>query len=295
MPELPEVELARRHLARWMRGTTITSARVFDARIARGGSIRAIARTLEGRTVEAVDRRGKWLRVTLDDGARLFSHLGMTGKWVSRTTSDAALRSERMRIDLHRGKGVKRGTSRSSGTSETSVRYVDPRLFGRIVVAGGDIAEWSALGPDPLADGVDHGAFGVALAKLRRTVKEALMDQSVLAGVGNILATEALWRARIDPRSRTDALTSVEVRALARGIDASIAASLAAQDGDEITYVEEAGAPNPFRIYGRAGEPCPRCKSPLARIVLGGRGTVFCESCQRKLDARDRKRPRSIS
>ena len=269
MPELPEVEFARRHLARWMRGAAIASAHVADTRIVRGASARATERALAGRVVESVVRRGKWLRLALDDGALVFSHLGMTGKWVARSMTDDALRSERIRIDLRRGKVL------------SSVRYVDPRLFGRFVVAREDIAAWGTLGPDPLADGVDSEALAIAFARLRRTVKEALMDQTVIAGVGNILATEALWRARIDPRSRTDSLTRADVRALARGVDAAIASSLAAESGDEITYVEEAGAPNPFRIYGRGGEPCPRCKTPLARIVLGGRGTVFCKMCQR--------------
>ena len=269
MPELPEVEFARRHLARWMRGAAIASAHVADTRIVRGASARATERALAGRVVESVVRRGKWLRLALDDGALVFSHLGMTGKWVARPMTDDALRSERIRIDLRRGKVL------------SSVRYVDPRLFGRFVVAREDIAAWGTLGPDPLADGVDSEALAIAFARLRRTVKEALMDQTVIAGVGNILATEALWRARIDPRSRTDSLTRADVRALARGVDAAIASSLAAESGDEITYVEEAGAPNPFRIYGRGGEPCPRCKTPLARIVLGGRGTVFCQTCQR--------------
>jgi formamidopyrimidine-DNA glycosylase len=128
-----------------------------------------------------------------------------------------------------------------------------------------------------------------ALSRRRSSVKEALMDQSVLAGIGNIVATEALWRARIDPRTPSHRITARSAAKLARSIHDTITASL--EDawgpspkpprGREITYVEEAGAPNPFLVYGRSGQPCPTCSRALQRIVLGGRGTVFCSRCQR--------------
>jgi formamidopyrimidine-DNA glycosylase len=103
----------------------------------------------------------------------------------------------------------------------------------------------------------------------------------VLAGVGNIQATEALFDARIDPRRPARELSRKEVSALARAITRTIARTIALQDGPTIQYVEEAGAPNPFLVYGNEGTPCPRCKRPLAKMVLGGRGTVFCPHCQR--------------
>jgi formamidopyrimidine-DNA glycosylase len=252
MPELPEVEHARRCLERWLGGQTVT---------------RAFSRTLVGRDVTSVERRGKWLRLTLSDGLLLFSHLGMTGRWLRRAPGDPPERWERARVDVE----------------GASARYVDPRRFGRLVVSRRELPAWSALGPDPLADGVDTGALGRALARRSRTVKEALMDQAVLAGVGNILATEALWSARIDPRSRTNALSPGEVSAVARGLRAAIVRGLALQEGDEPSYVQDARAANPFRIYGRAGEPCPRCRTVMKRIVLGGRGTTFCPACQRRV------------
>ena len=125
----------------------------------------------------------------LDDGSRVFSHLGMTGAWVQATVDAPARSSERARLDV-----VRHG-------SATSVRYVDARRFGRLVVARRDIADWTALGPDSLADGIDVRRLTQVFAKSRRAVKELLMDQRVLAGIGNILATEALWIARVDPRS----------------------------------------------------------------------------------------------
>ncbi len=270
MPELPEVEAAKKQLTRWLKGATITVARIRDERILRGASAKALERTLAGGTVRKVDRRGKWLRIALDEGILLFSHLGMTGKWVLRATGTPAEKSERAQLEVaKKAKGYR-------------VAYLDPRLFGRLIVANDDIPEWSSLGPDPLVDGIDGGTLYAALHALRRTVKEALLDQSLLAGVGNIHAVEALWLARIHPRARTDALTRPQVRTLARAIEQTLAAGVARYEGPEIRYVEEPGSPNPFAIYGHEGEPCPRCARPLARIVLGGRGTVFCAHCQKE-------------
>jgi formamidopyrimidine-DNA glycosylase len=164
------------------------------------------------------------------------------------------------------------------------VRYVDPRIFGRFVVVSGDGADlpvWSALGPDPLVDGIDVDALHAKLAKRKLPIKPTLLDQTVLAGVGNIQATEALFTARVDPRRPARDLSRKEVAALARGIKETIDKTLKLQDAPVITYVEEAGAENPFIIYGHEGEPCPRCKRPLSKMILGGRGTVFCAHCQR--------------
>jgi formamidopyrimidine-DNA glycosylase len=273
VPELPEVEHARRTLAQWLDGARIEAVLVQDARILDDGVAPArVVRALEGRRVRVVERRGKWLRIVLDQG-RVFSHLGMTGKWVRAEPGEEARRFEKVRLDV-----VARGRVRRS------VRYLDQRLFGRFVVVGeggADLPVWSELGPDPLADGIDVGALHDKLAKRKLAIKPTLLDQSVLAGVGNILATEALFMAKIDPRRPARELSRAEVGALARGIRRAIDKTLAMQEGETIAYVEEPGAPNPFTIYGHEGEPCPRCKRPLAKMVLGGRGTVLCAHCQR--------------
>jgi formamidopyrimidine-DNA glycosylase len=112
-------------------------------------------------------------------------------------------------------------------------------------------------------------------------VKVALLDQAVLAGVGNIHASESLFAARIDPRRRGSSLSSAEVRSLARAIAASLRRGIATQEGPEIAYVEEPGAPNPFRVYARDGERCPRCRAAeIRRIVQAQRSTFFCPTCQ---------------
>ena len=255
MPELPDVEIARRHLQRWLVGAKVSAALCTDARLTRPRPPRAFARTLIGRTVDSVARKGKWLRFVLDDGSRVFSHHGMTGSWLHVPIVAPARRSERARIDV-----VRRGR-------EFSVRFVDARRFGRLLVARTDIADWTALGPDPLADGIDSHRLSETFAKSRRAVKIMLMDQRLLAGIGNILATEGLWLARVDPRSPGVALFSSDARAIAKGLDRAIARELA----------DPAGS---FFIYGNASKPCPRCGTRLSSVALGGRTTVFCTGCQ---------------
>ncbi len=259
MPELPEVEVAARNLRRWLAGRVIESASIPKSRITRGHAI-----SLSGARVESVERRGKWLKLKLSTGT-LFSHMGMTGKWVRREPGASDEKYQRARIDVKDG----------------SIRDRDPRLFGRLrLIAGDTIAEWEALGPDPLVDGLDLAVLTPRLAKSSRSIKETLLDQRLFAGVGNIQAAESLWRARLDPRRESSALKPAELKALVRAIDQSIAFTLSIEDGPEIAYVEEPGAANPFKVYARQGEPCPRCKTTLRRIVQGGRSTVFCRRCQ---------------
>ena len=264
MPELPEVEVARRNLEKWLAGGKLVrvelSPRVFVGRAP------SFATAMRGHTVRAVERRGKWLRLALDGDVALFSHLGMTGKWVLRPREAPPERFERARLD----------------TAKRSARFVDMRLFGTLQGVRGDAAPsaWKELGPDALVDGVDAARLHARLARISRSIKETLLDQTILAGVGNIQAAESLWRAKINPMRASSSLSLAEVRALARAIEASIRDTLALQEGPEITYVEEPGADNPFAVYGKHGEPCPRCKMKLQRIIQGGRSTVFCPRCQ---------------
>ena len=284
MPELPEVEVARHNLARWAVGRTIDSAVADQAalRVLRPATARSLAQ-LVGARVLAVERTGKALLWTLaprrgSAGARLgvYAHLGMTGKWLRRAPGDP-VRFARLRLTLD---------------DERLLVYADPRLLGRFLVVGGaDFArlpEVARLGPDPLRDGVDADRLGAGLLRTRRAVKVALLDQSLLAGLGNIQANEALARAGIDPRRPASTLTAAEVRRLASAILATLEATLAdfsahgfLDDRADITYLEE-GADNPFLVYGRAGERCRRCRrAEVVRVTLGGRGTFRCPRCQR--------------
>jgi formamidopyrimidine-DNA glycosylase len=264
MPELPDVEKVRRDLDAWTRGAKIVAAHSADRRILRPRAPSAFGRALVGKTVRDVARRGKWLRIELDDGTRLFSHLGMTGWWVASDDAIAeAPRFERARIDLSRR------------AERSSIRYVDSRRFGRLIVSKEDIPEWRELGPDPLANGIDLRAFGATLAKRRRSIKDVLMDQTVLAGIGNILATEALWHARIDPRSRASALSASDAKAIVRGLRTAIDRELAARD-----VPTGADWRDVFFAYGHTGDPCPRDRTPFVRVVQAGRTTTFCKRCQ---------------
>lgn len=274
MPELPEVEYVRRNLDRWARGHLVVSVSAKDPRIVRPTRPKAFESSLTGRTVQAVDRRGKWLRCLLDGGQRLFVHLGMTGWLEEDRDPDPAnphpavghyLRFERVGFVLRRGKKTRR------------IAFVDPRRWGRLVLAREDLPAWTALGPDPLDDGIDVARLGAKLARRNRSIKEALLDQTVLAGVGNIQAIEALWRAKIDPRSRASALSRRDLAALARGLRWTIERTLA-----DLTTKRRDSEASPFKIYGRRGAPCPRCKALLQRIELGGRTTTFCKGCQER-------------
>jgi formamidopyrimidine-DNA glycosylase len=265
MPELPDVEIAKRRLHDALSGTKILAASSSDRYVLRPRSPVVFSSTLVGRSIRDIGRRGKWLRIVLDDGTRLFSHLGMTGWWVERDADAPTERSERARIDVAR-----------RGRQARSVRYVDARRFGRLIVAKNDIAEWRALGPDPLVEGIRIDTLGKALGRSRRAVKDALMDQSVLAGIGNIVATEALWHARIDPRSASDALSRADLHDVVRGLQKELRRELSVRqraEGDEWN--------DRFSVYGRTGQPCPRCGAPLARVIIAGRTTTFCKRCQR--------------
>jgi formamidopyrimidine-DNA glycosylase len=284
MPELPEVEVAARNLRRWGGDKTIgavwTDPRA--ARLFRPGSAKAPLQ-LAGARVREIRRVGKNLLLTLTRERKpvgVWSHLGMTGKWLRRAATDAAPPATRVELRL---------------TGGARLCYVDRRMFGRFRVIPGArfeaLPEIAALGPDPLVDGIDVAAFAARLARLKLPIKVALLDQTLLAGVGNIQASESLFRARIDPRRPARSLAAAEVRRLAAAIRKSIdftlrtfAAEGADGGGADIGYVEEGQGPNPFLVYGRAGARCPRGKrgggGTIVRIVQAGRATFFCPDCQ---------------
>jgi len=276
MPELPEVEIARRTLERWLGGSEVTGAEAERTRVVRAGGRAAVGR-LRGRLARA-DRHGKVLLVSLDSGQGFLSHLGMTGKWVRRpepgrrAADGAAAAPRHSRARLHLDDGA-------------TLHYQDLRLFGRLRVVPGArfeaLPEVRALGPDPLADGVDPARLAALLARSRQAVKPRLLDQRLLAGVGNIYASESLFRARIDPRRAARSLSRAEVERLGAAIVEAMREGIARQEGPEIAYVEEGGE-NPFLVYAREGERCPRCRrARIARTVQAQRSTFFCPRCQR--------------
>jgi len=275
MPELPEVEHTRENLHKWMHRARVLAVAVHDPRLVRPLAPAGFAALLTGKVVTSIDRRGKWLRLLFGAETRLFVHLGMTG-WFEHSSgvpsgnphpsaNGDALRFERVRFEL----------AHPRKKARTAVSYVDPRRWGQLVLADHDIPAFTKLGPDPLTDGIDLELLARRLARRKKqSIKESLMDQTVLAGVGNIQAMEALWHARIDPRTPAPSIATKELRAIVRGLTWTITRTL------EDLSSERSGNGNPFKIYGRKGEPCPRCRAELIRYELGGRTTTACPRCQ---------------
>jgi formamidopyrimidine-DNA glycosylase len=266
MPELPEVEIARRNLERWLKASEVTAAEADRTRIFRGANRPSFER-LRGKLAFA-RRKGKTLLLGFERNQGFLSHLGMTGKWVRRPSGQSEPYS-RVRLLLADG---------------SVVHYRDPRLFGRIKPAAADVLdrlpEVLQLGPDPLLERLDGPRLHALFRRSRTPLKVALMDQRRLAGLGNIHAAEALWRARLSPLRPASSLVRLEWSRLATAIRAVIRFALEKQDEEEIAYVEEPGASNPFRVYGRAGKPCLRCRLTIRSVRQAGRTTYFCPRCQ---------------
>jgi formamidopyrimidine-DNA glycosylase len=272
MPELPEVESVRRQLAPKLEGRRIVAVWA-DAQ----GRFHDVDEAA-GHRVEALRRRGKYLIAALDGGLELVMHLGMTGSF-------------RFRDEPWGDGGVWLGDPyvRATFTLDDGVLdFRDVRRFGRLsVVPAGeyrDIPTLAALGPEPLSDAFDPARFADALAATRTMVKPFLLSQRPVAGVGNIYADEALWQARISPRSR--AVGRERAHALWAAIRDVLAASV---DREGTTFRDylmvngESGRNAGFLVaYGQAGRPCPRCGTPLVKSVVGGRGTTSCPACQRR-------------
>jgi formamidopyrimidine-DNA glycosylase len=275
MPELPEVETVRRRLEPVLSGRRLERVEILDSRLTRPLDPTEVAAELVGERVEAVDRRGKYLVVRFESGRSLLIHLRMTGNLlhVSRNRPPESDSHVRAVVRLDDG---------------SDIVYRDVRRFGTWLLSEPGEAEpylAARLGGEPLARTFTSTRLGEALHGRRAPVKAALLDQRRLAGVGNIYADEALWRARIDPRRPAGELSDEELRALHRGIRAALNAGIARQgatlrdyrtpDGDSGTMQHE------FKVYGRAGEPCERCGHPIEKIRLAGRGTWYCPGCQR--------------
>jgi formamidopyrimidine-DNA glycosylase len=267
MPELPEVEFARRAMVRWFKGHTLVRTEADKTRTFRSGR-REQFKKLNGPLTRA-DRRGKYLLLGFgDDG--VVAHFGMTGKLVKRPAG-ATEPYSRARFFLDSGEVI---------------HFRDPRMFGEIQPAKtralDDVPAVHKLGRDPFVDGLTGPQLKDAIGKTTLDLKVALMDQTRLAGLGNLHAAEALYRAKLHPGRKPKSLSDAEWKTLAKAIHDTLEFGLKTNDLDEIEYVEEPGAPNPFLVYGRAGERCRRCGSTLKSYVQAGRTTHYCPGCQPK-------------
>ena len=260
MPELPEVESAAQRLRAAAVGRRIATVRLLHPALRRQLSRRALA-SLRGARIDRVERRGKYQLLHLDDGRTIIAHFRMSGDWDIGPAREPRPVHARAEILLEDG---------------TRVVLDDPRALSTLAVAPTDAEALPPLGPDPLTRAFTARTLGAALARRRGPIKPALLDQRVAAGVGNIYASEALWRARVHPAARASELTAEAIRA----VTASIRAVLRRAVGGSSRYYGSGGEAR-FDVYDREGEPCRRCGTAIVRIVQAARSTYFCPNCQR--------------
>jgi len=277
MPELPEVETVMRGLAVVLTGKRIVAASVARANL-RWPMPAALAATLTGARVLGFRRRGKYMLMRLDGGVSVLLHLGMSGRMVA-TRDDAPVLHEHVVLRTEDG---------------WRVGFVDPRRFGCIDLVPTAVEDMhrllASLGPEPLHPTFTPAVLGTALAGRATPIKAALLDQRIVAGLGNIYVSEALFRARISPRRLAGAVTGVRVERLVPAIQAVLEESIAAGGSSLRDYVQADGGlgffQDRFRVYGRAGLPCERCPGTPAcegirRTVQAGRSTFHCPRTQR--------------
>ena len=276
MPELPEVEVVRRGLEQGVSGRRIKSVAVTHPRAVRRhlAGPDDFAAILKGRRIEGARRRGKYLWLPLDSGDAVLAHLGMSGQLLVVPKDREPDRHLHVRIAF------------TDGGPE--LRFVDQRTFGGLSVVR-DGAELPApiehIARDPLDQEFDAEAFAVALRKRRTGIKRALLDQSLVSGIGNIYADEALWRARLHYARPTETLTRPEIARLLDAVRAVLVDALRAGGTSfDALYVNVNGESGYFErslaVYGQEGEPCPRCGTPVRRDAFMNRSAYTCPRCQ---------------
>jgi len=275
MPELPEVETIRRQLAVRLTGRVLSRVEVLDELLTAPEAPAALEAALAGRRIEGVGRRGKYLIVALEGGEALALHLRMTGQlcW-SPAPPDPEPAYLRARFHLDDG---------------SMLAFCDLRRFGRawmVPEAGDGAAYWARrLGREPLGRGFTARRLEGLLAGRRAPIKSALLNQKLLAGIGNIYADEALFAARIHPLRPAGSLSPEEVRRLHRGIRMTLRAALDSGGSSIDRYRDGLGRQGSMqdllRVHTRAGEPCPRCGTEIVKIRVGRRGTYLCPNDQR--------------
>jgi formamidopyrimidine-DNA glycosylase len=271
VPELPEVETVVRDLRPLLVGRTLTAVERTSAVALRRPWDSAWADMVAGRRVEAVQRRGKWIVIELHDGGRLVAHLGMTGQLV-------VYRPEQPR-ESH--------THFVFRLDDGELRYRDPRRFGSVqwfpdAVAVAEFFTGQGIGPEPF--GVEAKWWREQLAATSRNLKATLLDQTIVAGVGNIYADEALFRAKLHPSRRASGLNRPEADRLRKAVEEVLTRAIEARGSTIRDYVGGSGLAGGFQdeftAYGRDGQPCPRCGTPIAVGRFAGRSSHFCPSCQ---------------
>lgn len=271
MPELPEVETIARQLRTVLTGRVIRDVTVLDASAVAPLAPARFGRQVKGQAIAGVDRRGKYLRIGLASHASLVIHLRMTGQLIPLTARPAADPHLRLFFTFDDG---------------SFMAFYDQRRFGRAFVleAGAD-DYWDKLGPEPLERSFTAARLAKALSGSRAPVKSFLMNQSHVAGIGNIYADEALFMAGIYPQRPAGSLNTDETRRLVKAIKSILRQAISLNGTSIRTYRDAQGRQGryqeSFRVHHRQGEPCPRCGGKVEKIRVGGRGTYFCPRCQK--------------
>ncbi|MBN1859558.1 bifunctional DNA-formamidopyrimidine glycosylase/DNA-(apurinic or apyrimidinic site) lyase [Candidatus Bipolaricaulota bacterium] len=268
MPELPEVETIVRGLQP-MVGSRIVRVAILDSRLEIGRQLDDADADLRNQTVESITRRGKYIHVALSGGGSIVVHLRMSGRLVSHCT-ESDLPYVRLRLELDRG----------------MVSFVNPRRLGTVDFSPDGFPH--TLGIDPLSPEFTPDRLASLVQASRMPIKQFLLDQQRIAGLGNIYSSEALWRARIDPRRSANGLAKADIRRLHRGIVGVLQEAIdhmGTSFGVSVSdYRNAEGANGRFQerlaVYGRQGEACRVCETPISRCVQGGRSTYWCDGCQ---------------
>jgi formamidopyrimidine-DNA glycosylase len=281
MPELPEVETVRDGLARHVVGRTVATARVLNPRAVRRDERgpAGFEAALAGRPLKKAERRGKYLWLTLDDNEALLAHLGMSGQLLVSEPERPLSSHVRARLTFTDG--------------GPDLRFTDQRTFGHLLLAPVVLAPYGRavplpiahIAPDPMEEAFDADEFAARLARKRTGIKRALLDQSLISGIGNIYADEALWRARLHWARPTETLRRAEVSRLLTAVREVLGEALRAGGTSfDALYVNVNGESGYFdrslNAYGREGEPCGRCGTPVRRDPFMNRSSYTCPSCQ---------------
>ena len=277
MPELPEVQTVVSTLRPRVSGVRVKRVRLHRTDIVSPAGT-DLAPLLEGRAITGVERRAKRIVFTVDGCDQFYVHLGMTGQLTVEAASAPVRTHTHMVVELE-GSAV--GVQGSGKKQE--LRFRDPRRFGGVFWLGCESAD-RGLGPEPLT--LKPGRLAQQLVGTRRAIKAALLDQAVIAGIGNIYADEALYLARIHPLTPANELSGEQVARLNRAIKLTLRRAIKARGSTLRDFVDADNAPGGYRtkhqVYDREGEKCRKCRGVIERIVLTGRSTCFCPRCQKR-------------
>lgn len=273
MPELPEVETVRRTLEQLVIGKTIKEVEIYWPKIIKAPEpVEQFSDALIGQTIHEIGRRGKFLVFQLDDYS-LVSHLRMEGKYAVYPESEPRDKHTHVVFTF---------------TDDYQLRYRDVRKFGtmHLFKKGEEVFKMPLLhlGPEPLSDEFKIADLSMKLAKTNRKIKSVLLDQTVVVGIGNIYVDESLFRAGIHPERMASSLTLDEITRIHGEVKLTLAEAVEKGGSTIRSYVNSQGQIGMFQlelfVYGRKGEPCKRCGTPLEKLVVGGRGTHICPVCQ---------------